>query len=272
MDDLLSTALSAAEAAARVHRRHLGRVRIDEADEKGASDFVSRVDMEAQEAALGVIRGRFPRHRILAEEEDGGSGPSSWTTGDGPVWLVDPLDGTTNFLHSHPAFAASVGVLVEHRPAVGAVVAPATNERWWASEGAGAFRNGRPIRVSRARRLDRALVGTGFPFKRLDLLPRYLEQLGRVLPATSGVRRGGAAALDLCYLAQGTFDVFWELFLRPWDVAGGAAILREAGGVIRRPGGEVLDFRPEGGAVLAGNSAPLAEALEALLEGEPEPS
>jgi myo-inositol-1(or 4)-monophosphatase len=266
MTDLLSTAREAAQAAAEVHRRHLGSVRIQDADEKGTSDFVSHVDMEAQEAVLEVIQGRFPHHRILAEEEDGRTGPASWRDGETPIWVVDPLDGTTNFLHGHPAFAVSVGVLVGGRPEAGAVVASATDEAWWAARKAGAWKNGERIRVSRAERLDRALVGTGFPFKRLDLLPDYLDQFARVLPATSGIRRWGSAALDLCYLAQGSLDLFWEIFLSPWDVAGGAVILEEAGGVIRRPGGGAMDFRPEGGPVLAGNSPVLLDELEALLE------
>lgn len=269
MPDLLSTARDAADAAARVHLRHLGKVRIEEADEKGTSDFVTRVDMEAQEAALSLIRSRFPDHRILAEEEDGRAGPSAWRDGTGPTWIVDPLDGTTNFLHGHPAFCASVGVLLDGRPAAGAVVAAATGERWWAERGGGAVRNGEPIRVSGVSALRRALVGTGFPFKRLERLPEYLEQFGRVLPATSGIRRGGSAALDLCYLAQGSFDVFWELFLSPWDIAAGAAVLEEAGGVIRRPGGSAMDYGPGGGPVLAGNSPELLGALEALLNERP---
>jgi myo-inositol-1(or 4)-monophosphatase len=266
MNDLLSTALAAAGAASAVHLRYLGKVRVEEADEKSASDFVSRVDLEAQAAALGVIRDRFPDHRILAEEEDGRSGPSSWPGGRDPTWIVDPLDGTTNFLHGHPAFAASVGILMDGRPVAGAVDAAFTGERWCASRGRGAFRNDRPIRVSRIGSLERALVGTGFPFKRLELLPRYLAQFARVLPAASGIRRGGSAALDLCYVAQGSFDVFWELFLSPWDVAAGAAIVTEAGGIVQRPGGGPLEFGPEGGAVLAGNSPALVQALETLLD------
>lgn len=265
MADLLSTARAAAAAASRVHLAHLGRVGTDQADEKGQSDFVSRVDLEAQEAALGVIRDRFPEHRILAEEEDGRAGPSSWAEGRAPIWIVDPLDGTTNFLHGHPAFAASVGVLVDGRPQAGAVVAAALGQGWWAARGEGAWRDGEPLRVSSVRRLERALVGTGFPFKRLELMDDYVAQFARVLPRTSGIRRGGSAALDLCFLAQGSLDLFWEGFLSPWDVAGGAAILEEAGGVVRRPGGAPMDYGPEGGAVLAGNSDGLVDALEALL-------
>lgn len=268
MDELAQTALRAAEAATAVHHRNAGRVDVSGADEKGTSDFVSRVDVEAQRAALAVIRRRHPGHRILAEEDDpedgdaGGPFPAP-PEPDGPVWIVDPLDGTTNFLNGHPMYCASVGVFEGGEPRAGAVACGPTGERWWAARGRGAFRNGRRVRVSGLGSLRQALVGTGFPFKAPDLLPTYREQLGRVLEATTGVRRGGSAALDLCYLAQGTFDGFWELFLNPWDVAAGVAVVREAGGVVTRLDGSPLDLSE--GPVLAANSPELLEALGRLV-------
>ncbi len=271
---LLDTARLAADAAAEVHLHWAHRVTPGEAVDKGRSDFVTRVDREAQEAALAVIRRRHPAHRILAEEEleeAGGSGVTRWS-GEGdegqPLWIVDPLDGTTNFLHGHPMYAASVGVAVGGRPVAGAVTAPATGERWWGAEGEGAWRDGRPIRVSGTGALHLALVGTGFPFKRPERIPHYLGQFARVLRRTSGIRRGGAAALDLCYLAQGTLDAFWEEHLSPWDVAGGLAILEEAGGIWMRQDGSALALH-EGGSVLAANGPGLLGALrEVLWEGE----
>jgi myo-inositol-1(or 4)-monophosphatase len=267
---LLETARLAADAAAAVHLRWAHRVTPGEAVDKGRSDFVTRVDREAQDAALSVIRRRHPAHRILAEEEveeDGGGGVTRWS-GEGdegqPLWIVDPLDGTTNFLHGHPMYAASVGVAVDGRPVAGAVTAPATGERWWAAQGQGAWRDGRPIRVSGTGELRLALVGTGFPFKRPDRIPHYLGQFGRVLRHTSGIRRGGAAALDLCYLAQGTLDAFWEEHLSPWDVAGGLAILAEAGGIWMRQDGSALALH-EGGTVLAANGPELLAALRDVL-------
>lgn len=240
------------------------------ADAKGFGDFVSRADLEAQDAALEVIRRRHPGHRILAEEEEEGDAGSparrvdaaSETDGP-PVWIVDPLDGTKNFLHRHPAYAVSVAVAREGRPVAGAVVAPATGERWWAVRGGGAWKNGRPVRVSETARLDEALVGTGFPFKVLELLPRYLAQFRVLLEEGAAIRRAGAAALDLCYLAEGRFDAFWELFLQPWDFAAGVLMVEEAGGVLARPGGDPLVLTP-GGVAGANSAALLADLLHQL--------
>jgi myo-inositol-1(or 4)-monophosphatase len=253
------------------------------------------VDLEAQEAALSVILRRHPHHRILAEEDTGeGSGEDSgggsgeetggrseraWPEDGGFLWIVDPLDGTTNYLHRHPQFAASVGVgrwvreagdKVDPGPRAileaGAVVAARTGERWWARRGEGAFKNGLPIQVSPLRSMRTALIGTGFPFKEPDLVPRYLQELQRVLPASGGVRRGGSAALDLCYLAEGILDGFWEEdYLSPWDVAAGLVILREAGGLATRLDGSEIDL--ENGSILAANSPDILQGLGALVRG-----
>lgn len=269
---LASTALAAATAAADVHRARAGVLDANGGREKGHRDFVSEVDLEAQRAALAILRARHPHHHILAEEEDGeegGPAPHGPPPPGVPTWIVDPLDGTTNFLHGHPFHCASVGVVVDGVPVAGAVVAAATGERWWAGRGMGAFHARgdappRPIRVSGIRELRLALVGTGFPFKTPVVIPDYLPGLGRVLGRTSGVRRCGSAALDLCYLAQGSVDGFWEFHLSPWDVAGGLAILAEAGGVFRRiEGGEVRV--EEGGSMLAANGPEILEALGALV-------
>ncbi len=259
----LRTALAAADAAAAVHLRWAGRVGMDQARRKGAADFVSRVDDEAQAAALAEIRRRYPGHAVLAEEE--GDGVDELPPDGSPCWIVDPLDGTTNFLHGHPMYASSVALSVEGASVVGAVVCPTTGERWWAARGSGAWKNGRRISVSRVEELRDALVGTGFPFKRLDEATRYGEQLARVLAGTSGIRRGGSAALDLCYLAEGRFDAFWELFLNPWDFAAGILLVDEAGGCVDRVDGGGLPL--ERGSVLAGNGAPLMEGLRRLLSG-----
>ncbi len=281
MRELLLTALEAASAATSVHLRYAGgRTAVESAREKGTSDFVSQVDLEAQRAAVSAIRARFPHHRIMAEEEDphgreeerrsdgGGTGSHP---GAGPVWVVDPLDGTTNYLHRHPQYAASVGILEAGRAVAGAVMAGATGERWWALRGSGAYKDGHRIHTSAVRALPDALVGTGYPFKRLDLLPAYLEQFGRVLPATMGIRRGGSAALDLCALAQGTLDGFWELILSPWDITAGVAILEEAGGVACRVDGSPLRMEePE--SVLAANSRRLLTSLKEVVGGDEKPS
>jgi myo-inositol-1(or 4)-monophosphatase len=285
-EDLLSTALEAAEAAAAVHERYATQRGAFRTVEKGQSDFVTEADLAAQHAALSLIMSRHPTHGILAEEDEGAhqdlgqqpipsrspfEAPSSSVgtppndaQSEPPLWIVDPLDGTTNFLHGHPMFAASVAVVVDGRPTAGAVVAAATDERWWASRNGGAYLNGEPIRVSGERNLRNALIGTGFPFKSLPLLPDYLEQLGRILRNTSGIRRLGSAALDLCYLATGRLDAFWELELGPWDVAAGMVIVEEAGGLVTGLSGEAVDLTGPGG-YLAANSAELHQALAALV-------
>ena len=257
---LLVTALAAAEAAAHVQQRWIGRVGVREAALKGTSDFVSEADLEAQREALAVIRARHPDHRVLAEEDEPGAAAGA----DGaPLWVIDPIDGTTNFLHGHPMYCVSVAVVVDGRPEAGVVAAPATGERWWATRGGGAFKSGRPIRVSSPPDLKTALIGTGFPFKALHLLDGYLGQLGRVLRGSAGVRRGGAAALDLAYVAQGSLDAFWELDLRPWDVMAGVLLIQEAGGFVSRVEGGPVDL--ESGSVLAAATPELACKLAGLI-------
>ena len=261
----LSTAIAAAEAAAEVHRRHavrMARVGISEASEKGRADYVSAVDVEAEEACLAVIRARFPDHAILAEETHA-EGVAGGLAPDVPTWIVDPLDGTANYLHGHPMYASSVAVALDGRPVAGAVVAAATGERWSAARGSGAWKNGRPIHVSTLQSFGHAMVGTGFPFKVQSEVPEYVQQLGRVLGAVAGIRRCGAAALDLCYLASGTLDAFWELFLNPWDYAAGWIIVEEAGGVMSRVDGSPLTTVP--GSVLGANSPGLLDELGRLV-------
>lgn len=264
MNPLLHTAREAAEAAAEIHRRDAGKVGLAGATLKARADYVSKTDIDAQAAALEVIEANHPDHLILAEEsaESVEDQLEHW---DGrPLWIVDPLDGTTNFLHGHPQYCSSVAVAVERRPVAGAVVSASTGERWWASLGEGAFKNGHRIHVSPERPLIEALVGTGFPFKLLDALPTYLSQFDRVLRATSGVRRGGSAALDLCYLAQGSLDAFWEEILMPWDFAAGLVIVSEAGGTLCRSDGTEMEFVAS--AVRGANSNALLDALRATLE------
>lgn len=263
----LPVALAAARAAAAVHRANLGRVRVEDWSEKGVADFVTHVDREAEERVVALIRTHFPEHSILAEEGAASLLMDGSASGDRDpdwLWVVDPLDGTTNFLHRYPMYAASVAVLHRGEPIAGAVVSGATGEEWTAARGGGAFLNGAPIHVSEIDRLPRALIGTGFPFKARALLPRYLRQFDAVLRRTAGIRRAGSAALDLCHLATGFFDGFWELVLAPWDIAAGTLIVREAGGIITAPDGE-LDLLA-GGAVLAGNPA-IHAALGEVLRG-----
>jgi myo-inositol-1(or 4)-monophosphatase len=263
--ELAAIALEAGRLGAEIHRRHLGRLSASEWGEKGTSDFVTRVDREAEARMIEHILGRCPDHEIMAEE--------STTLGDAAsvqarfedaehLWLLDPLDGTTNYLHGYPSYAASVAVATGGVVTAGAVVHGVDGTEWSAWDGGGAWRDGRRIGVSRIDRLDRALVGTGFPFKVLELLPSYLEQLDAVLRRTSGVRRAGSAALDLCHVADGRFEGFWELWLAPWDIAAGTLIIREAGGVVTALDGDG-DVRA-GGAIVAGNVAIHGQLLALL--------
>ncbi len=262
MSSLLDTARAAAAAATAIHRRDFG-VGVSGATEKARADYVSQTDIDAQDAALSIIRSRHPDHAILAEESDGPVERQLEDWDGRPLWIVDPLDGTANYLHGHPMYAASVAVWVDGRPEAGVVASGSTGERWWAARGQGAYKNGRRISVSDPRPLTHALVGTGFPFKRLDLLPDYLGQLERVLKSASGIRRGGSAASDLAYVAQGALDAFWEEALWPWDIAAGILLIQEAGGVVVGPGGASPGLTE--GPVRAANNPELLEALQQVL-------
>lgn len=261
LDRWLRTAVDAAAAAASVHRRWSGRIDILAADTKGFSDFVSRVDTESQQAALSVIRARHPDHLIMAEEEgeDGTEIPTDGT----PLWVVDPLDGTTNYLHGHPAYGASVALTVDGVPMAGCVHAAATSESWWARRGGGAWRNGRRIRVSRPRGWEQSLVATGFMFRGEADLEAFTRQMARVKAAGAGIRRCGAAALDMCYVADGRYEGFWEHFLNPWDYAAGWILVEEAGGVTSRLAPEALAL--PAGSVMAANTPETLASLRELI-------
>jgi myo-inositol-1(or 4)-monophosphatase len=255
---LVAAAMMAAREAAAVHRRHLGQVRVNDWSEKGIADYVTHVDREAEARITARISAAFPDHRILAEEEEsdrqratgaamGGLAAGDWT------WIIDPLDGTTNYLHGYPMYAVSIAVARGRTLEAAVVVNSATGQEWTATRGGGTRLDGRAVSVSGIERLDRALIGTGFPFKAPVQIPRFTRQLAAALRATSGVRRAGSAALDLCHVATGWFDGFWELELAPWDVAAGTLIVREAGGVVTRLDGaaDVVGH----GSILAGNPA-----------------
>ena len=259
--DILSVALDAARAAAGIHQKHLGHVQQHEWTAKGGADFVSHVDHEAEAAIVQRIRSAFPDHVIMAEEAAGELAAADWTGAEW-LWLVDPLDGTTNFLHGYPMYAASVAAAQRGRVVAAAVICSPTAEEWVATRGGGARLNGRPITVSRIDQLRPSLIGTGFPFKRIELMPRYLQQFDLVMRNTSGVRRAGAAAVDLCHVASGYFDGFWELDLNPWDYAAGSLMVEEAGGTITSINQDFTVLRPSG--IIAGNPV-IHDALSELL-------
>lgn len=276
-EDLLETARQAAAKAAEVQQKERGRVDPSCWSEKGRSDFVTEVDLESERLIVSTLLDRFPDHQILAEE-----GTENDSCGERPPvrWIIDPLDGTTNWLHGYPEYAVSIAAQDADGLRAAVVLNSATGEWFEASRGGGATRDGEPITVSDLADLALALVGTGFPFKKLHVLPAYLETLSRVLRSTAGIRRGGSAALDLCNLACGRLEAFWEYWLMPWDVAAGALVIREAGGVFEElpvPGIEsgggaagLSGSMPEGlapGAFLAAN-AKLVDEFRTLVRGE----
>ncbi len=228
MHPLLNVAVMAARRAGSTLIRNLNKLEKLKVEKKGHNDYVSEADRAAERAVIDVIVKHYPDHAILAEES-GALGDASSDT----VWIIDPLDGTTNFLHGFPVFAVSIGVKVDGRMAHGVVYDPLRQELFLASRGAGAQLDNHKIRVSGQLELERALVGTGFPFRQADSeMEPYLQMLGKVVKNTSGVRRPGAAALDLCYVAAGRLDAFWETGLAAWDLAAGSLIIREAGGIV----------------------------------------
>jgi myo-inositol-1(or 4)-monophosphatase len=226
LDFHLGAAVACARAGARVIIEYWGKRSSYAIQEKGRNDFVTIVDRRAEEAIVGLIRERFPDHAIMAEESSPSGGPGGFR------WYIDPLDGTTNFIHGYPLFGVSVALADPQGMRAAAVYDPLRDEMFTATRGGGAFLNGKPIRVSPAEKLSQALLVTGFPFRSLDRLDQYLATFRSFVLGSSGIRRDGSAALDLAYVACGRYDGFWEMSLSPWDVAAGSLLVREAGGTV----------------------------------------
>lgn len=258
MHPLLNIAVKAARRAGSIINRAALSGGGREVRAKRANDFVTEVDQAAESAIIDVIRKAYPEHAILAEE----SGESRGAAGSDTIWIIDPLDGTTNFIHGFPQYCVSIGV--QHRDVLTQAVVfdPVKNELFTATRGRGAFLNDRRIRVTTRTHLREALVGTGFPFKELSRLDAYLAALRTMMSSCAGVRRAGAAALDLAYVAAGRLDAFWELGLSKWDMAAGALLIQEAGGLVGDLAGGA-DFM-ESGDIVAGTPKVYAELLEVL--------
>jgi len=193
-------------------------------DYKGRVDLVTEYDVKSEKYIKAAIEKTFPGHSILAEESGETRKRSS------KLWVIDPLDGTTNFAHDYPAYCVSIGLEVDDRMVMGVIYDPVHDEMFYASDGNGAFCNRKRIHVSPERKLNRSLLATGFPYDIAESRIDNLDNFGRMYKSAQGIRRAGSAALDLCYLACGRFDGFWELKLHPWDTAAGIVIVREAGG------------------------------------------
>jgi myo-inositol-1(or 4)-monophosphatase len=226
MHPTVNIAVKAARNAGNIILRHVDNRDRLTVSEKAHNDFVSEVDHMAEQEIIAVIRKAYPEHAILAEE--GGE-----QSGDGEhQWIIDPLDGTTNFLHGFPQFAVSIALRSRGRLEHAVVYDPLSQELFTASRGSGAMLNNRRIRVSNARSLEGALLGTGFPFKQPQHLDSYLQTFKALHPQAAGIRRAGSAALDLAYVAAARLDGFWEIGLKPWDMAAGILLIQEAGGLV----------------------------------------
>lgn len=263
MEPLANIGLLAARAAGNYIMRNYDRADSLKIERKGKSDFVTQVDRGAEAEIVKIIRKHYPHHAILGEE-GGASG-----TDDEVRWIIDPIDGTTNFLHALPHFAVSIGVEVRGRLEHGVIYAPATQDLYVASRGGGATLNNKRIRVSKVAEVEDALIGTGVPFRNPELLDSYLPLMRRVAENTSGIRRAGAASLDLAYVAAGRLDGFFELNLKPWDIAAGIVLVQEAGGAITGlVAGEPLSH----GHILATNAklfGPMKELLGSYVPPQP---
>ncbi len=255
---MLNIAIKAARAAGAIINRASFDVDRLQIDVKGPSDFVTEVDRAAEAAVIETLLQAYPGHGILAEE----SGSTHGARDSEFVWIIDPLDGTTNFIHGLPTYAVSIALA--HRGVIQQAVVydPARNDLFHATRGRGAFLNDRRIRVSRRTRMADCLIGTGFPFRKGEVIDRYLDILKEVMRSAAGVRRPGAAALDLCYVAAGWYDGFFETGLKPWDVAAGSLMVTEAGGLVGNFTGEA-DFlhRHE---IVAGNPKVYGQLVQLL--------
>ena len=262
MQPLLNIAIQAARRAGEIIVRGLNRLHRLEVRAKGQNDFVSEIDTAAERDIIETVRRRYPQHAFLAEES-GQSGDDNEF-----VWIIDPLDGTTSFLHGYPQFAVSIGVQRRGRMEHAVVYDPMRQELFTASRGEGAQLDGKRIRVSPHIGLERALIGTGFPYRsNLQWLDPYMAMLKAVIQETAGIRRPGSAALDLAYVAAGRLDAFWELGLSPWDTAAGMLLITEAGGMVGRLNGS--EYKNESD-IVAGTPKVYAPLLELLAPHIPE--
>ncbi len=255
MHPLLNIGVRAARRAGDFIVKSLSRLDSLKIDSKGRNDFVTDIDRKAEEEIIATVRKSYPDHAFLGEES-GRSGESDY------VWIIDPLDGTTNFLHGFPTFSVSIAVQHKGRLEQAVIYDPSRQELFTASRGDGAQLDGRRIRVSHQRGLEGALISTGFPYRmQAEHVDPYLAVLKAVMNVAAGVRRPGSAALDLAYVAAGRTDGFWEFGLSAWDTAAGALLIQEAGGRIGNPNGSDYVLGPN---VVAGNPKVYENLLELI--------
>lgn len=209
-----------------VHLKHFGKLRPDQVDLKRRRDLLTAADTETEQAVIEAIHRRWPDHSILAEESGAHLGPGEY------CWIIDPVDGTTNFARGLPVFACSVALCRQGEPVLGLVEVPCLRERFTAARGKGAYLNGTRLKVSDVPDVSSALLATGFPYIRNEVSRNNVDNFSRLVLMCHDMRRWGVASVDLAYVAAGRFDGYWELYLKPWDVAAGALLVREAGGTI----------------------------------------
>jgi myo-inositol-1(or 4)-monophosphatase len=257
MHPMLNVAIKAARRAGNVIQRasmNLDTIRVER---KKHNDFVSEVDRAAEDSIIETILEAYPKHAILAEESGAkGVGQAEYE------WIIDPIDGTTNFIHGHPQYAISIALAHKGQVQQGVVYDPNRNDLFTASRGVGAFLNDRRIRVSKRTLMNECVISTGFPVVDQSYVDTYLAMLKDVLARTAGVRREGAASLDLCNVACGRVDGFWEFNLKPWDIAAGSLLIQEAGGIVTDMKGEQDWF--ETGDIVAASPKVLAQLLHLI--------
>ena len=258
MHPMLTTAVKAARRAGNIISRGARDLDLLTVTAKGPKDFVSEVDRAAEAAIVETLHAAYPDHGIFAEE---GTGRDKNPNAE-HVWMIDPLDGTTNFLHGFPQYCVSIALAHRNVVTQAVIYDPVRNDLFTATRGRGAFLNDRRIRVSRRAHLRDSLIGTGFPFRDGSYLDTYLAMMKTMVVQSAGLRRPGAAALDLAYVAAGFYDGFWEIGLNPWDVAAGSLLVLEAGGLIGDLAGEG-DYL-HGGQVIAATPKVFAQMVQAL--------
>ncbi len=231
---MINVAIKAARAAGSIINRAALDVEAVRISQKQVNDFVTEVDHAAEQAIIEMLLTAYPGHGILAEE----SGSEHGAKDSDYVWIIDPLDGTTNFIHGLPVYCVSIALTVKGKVEQAVVYDPSRNDLFTATKGRGAYMNDRRIRVSKRTRMQECLISTGFPFRPGDDFNAYLRMMGEVMQRTAGLRRPGAAALDLAYVAAGFTDAFFETGLQPWDVAAGSLLVTEAGGLVGNFTGE----------------------------------
>jgi myo-inositol-1(or 4)-monophosphatase len=258
MHPMLTIAVKAARRAGNIINRGARDLDLLTVTAKGPKDFVSEVDRAAEAAIVETLLDTYPDHAILAEE---GTAKGANAQADN-VWIIDPLDGTTNFLHGFPQYCVSIALAQRGLVTQGVVYDPVRNDLYTATRGRGAFLNDRRIRVSRRQHLRDCLIGTGFPFRDGSYLDTYLRMMKTMIQQTAGLRRPGAAALDLACVAAGFYDGFWEVGLNPWDIAAGSLLVQEAGGLIGDLEGEGAFLHS--GQVIAANPRIFAQMVTVL--------